>query len=134
MTILQGQEMARRQLPNVCKESMRIRCPEERKILIEGFNVQLSLEESGCEDGFYLRRKDERIIVKAFGLRIVEGLNSHSVTHQRQGSFFIVPDGECEHPVQTRQAINSPFLPGAKQYLGVRLRFENVMVGFQRSA
>jgi hypothetical protein len=54
-------------------------------------------------------------------MRVIERLYADVIASQRQDSFFVVPNRECEHAVDLQEAIATPLSECGKKNFSVAL-------------
>src|ERR1044072_1598944 len=88
---------------------------------MKSFRVNGRLDKAGCDNRFDLRGKNEcpRLITARRNMRVIERLYTDVIASQRQGSFFVVPNRECEHAVELQEAITTPLSECGKKNFSV---------------
>src|SRR6185369_15279276 len=105
------------------KQSVRIWRPEEGKELVQRFRIQGRTNQPGCQDRFYLRRKNKCAwsVVTWKNVSVIEWLDADVVTGQREFSFMLVPNCESKHAVQTLETIKTPFSKRSQQNFSIAI-------------
>src|SRR5918912_1396977 len=128
--------MPRRQASYPLKERVRVGRPQKGQPLVEPFDIHLALDQTRCQYGLDLGSEDERAGRAAFFVhrRVIQRLDADVVAHERELPLTLIPDGESEHPVETRQALHAPFDEGREQHLRIRVRVKAVLLGLKLPA
>src|SRR5690349_6452793 len=96
--------MAGHKLADALEQRVRRHGPEKCEELVKAFEIELSLDQAGSENGLDLRGERKSLT----RLRVKQRLYSGAVANQRQFFFDIIPHGEREHTVETSEAPNIP--------------------------
>src|ERR1051325_1183035 len=91
---------------------------------MKSFRVNGRLNKASCENRFHLRGKNEcpRLIPAGMNMGVVQRLYPDVIASQRQGSFCVVPNRECEHAIELQEAITTPLSECSKKNFSVALR------------
>src|ERR1041384_6293514 len=91
---------------------------------MKSFRVNGRLSKASCENRFHLRGKNEcpRLITAGRNMSVVERLYTDGNASQRTGSFWVVPNRECEHAIELQEAITTPLSECGKKNFSVALR------------
>src|SRR6185295_15464151 len=91
---------------------------------MKSFRVNGRFDKASCENRFHLRGKNKcaGLSTARGNMRVIERLYADVIASQRQGSFFVVPNRECEHAVELQEAITTPLSECGKKNFSVALR------------
>ena len=91
---------------------------EPREVVGDRERIDLGGERAGREQRVEFGREDQsRAIVP-----VVEGLDAEGIAGEEERAFAIIPDGEGEHPAQTREAALAPGGESGEEDFGVAVR------------
>jgi hypothetical protein len=94
--------------------------------VVEGLLVDTPLLLRILQQRLDLGREHDSSVMDA----VVEGLDADPVPDQPELVRACVPEGEREHPAQAVDAVDSPFLEGVQDHLGVRVMGEPVVPAY----
>ena len=108
------QHVTRRDLANALEERLAVQAELEDQVVAQAFDVRRHLGQER-QDGLRLGCE----VQPACHDRVVERLHPEPVAGAEERSARRVPNGECEHAPQMRQAVGAPAPVGRQDDLGI---------------